>query len=70
MEEKVCVLEYLINSTKRSLRLLKDYNETLENKTLESDPKTWLCLEKPSKQSVKDNLKLIRRIALEIEKEL
>lgn len=69
MNNKINTLDYLIQSTKEKFRLLENYNIALENYDTNGD-NNYIYLKKPSKQSIKDNLKLIRRITLEIEKEL
>lgn len=69
MNNKINTLDYLIQSTKEKFRLLENYNIALENYDTNGD-NNYIYLEKTSKQSIKDNLKLIRRITLEIEKEL
>lgn len=65
MNKKIYTLNYLVESTKEQLSLLEIYNAEKE-----VNSKAWMYCKKPSKQSIKDNLKLIRRVALEIEKEL
>lgn len=65
MNNKINTLDYLVQSTKEKFDSLENYNAAKE-----INPKAYMFFEKPSKQSIKDNLKLIRRIALELEKEL
>lgn len=72
MDEKVCVLSYLVGSTEKQLDTLELY-ETAEEMYKKSDAQSISVFWKdaiPSKQAIKDNLKMIRRIALEIEKEI
>lgn len=65
MNEKIYTLNYLVESTKEQLNSLDAYNTVKK-----VDSKAWLYCKKPSKQLIKDNLKLIRRVTLEIENEL
>ena len=59
------VINYLMENTKQEIKLLDDYHEHLINH------KRWEWRHKtPSKQLIKDNLKMIRRVSIEIEKEM
>jgi hypothetical protein len=75
---KIDVLNYLANDVKEKALTISRYNEA-ETKAREKAEKEhnycwWDYLDwnitVPKKSQIKDNLKVIRRISLEIEKEL
>lgn len=73
IKSKMSVIAYLMENTKQEMKLLEDYNEhriknlgrSMEDRVLYHWPNKT-----PSKQLIKDNLKMIRRVSMEIEKEI
>jgi hypothetical protein len=66
MIEKMKMIEYLTDGVKKELELIERYKEHVR-----SDKKYWEWKgRRPSKQLIIDNLKMVRRISLEIENEL
>jgi hypothetical protein len=66
MIEKIKMIEYLTDGVKRELELIERYQDHVR-----SDKKYWEWMGKrPNKQLIIDNLKMVRRISLEIENEL
>ena len=69
IKSKMSVINYLMENTKQEMRLMDDYHE---HRAKESDSGKWIHWpnKMPSKQLIKDNLKMIRRVSIEIEKEM
>lgn len=78
MENKLNTLDYLIKDTNNEIEYINNFKtrkEEVENESAEKKDRSiyWAWVEDnrcPSKQKIKDNLKMIRRISLEIEREL
>lgn len=78
MDSKLNVLEYLIKDANSEIEYINNFKARKEEAEKESDIQkdrsiywAWVADNRyPSKQKIKDNLKMIRRISLEIEKEL
>lgn len=78
MEDKLNVLSCLINSSKEELKYIFTYKDRKEEvisrcEENKNNDELWEWAgnnRTPSKQMIKDNLKMIRRISLELEKEL
>lgn len=78
MEDKLNVLGYLIKDANDEIEYINNFKTRKEEAEKESDIQKdrsiyWAWVEDnryPSKQKIKDNLKMIRRISLEIEREL
>lgn len=69
IKSKMSVINYLMENTKQEMRLMDDYQE---HRAREKDSGKWIHWpnKMPSKQLIKDNLKMIRRVSIEIEKEM
>ena len=66
MNDKTKMIEYLTDGVKKEIGLIERYK-----KHVRSDKKYWEWMgRRPNKQLIIDNLKMVRRISLEIENEL
>ena len=66
MNDKMKMIEYLTDGVNKELKLIERYKEHVR-----SDKKYWEWMgRRPNKQLIIDNLKMVRRISLEIENEL
>lgn len=66
--DKLEMIQYLINDIDSEIKYLKEY-KTKSDKL--RDNKNWselYNLRSPSKQRIKDNLKMIKRLTLDIER--
>lgn len=78
MDNKLNVLEYLIKNANDEIEYMNNFKIRKEEVKKKSDEKKdssiyweWINNNRyPSKQRIKDNLKMIRRISLELEKEI
>lgn len=78
MDSKLNTLDYLIKDTNNEIEYINNFIINKEAAKKESDEKKdpdiyweWIRNARyPSKQRIKDNLKMIRRISLEIENEI
>lgn len=62
---KISAIEFLTQDAKEEFKKIEAYREMLES----GDSKRRWNLERPSRQRIKDDLKMVRRITLELEKE-
>lgn len=73
MDSKLNALDYLIKDTNNEIEYINNFKTRKEEAKNKDRSTYWEWLEDnrwPSKQRIKDNLKMIRRISLEIEREL
>lgn len=78
MDSKLNTLDYLIKNANDEIEYMNNFKIRKEEVKKESDEKKdssiyweWINNNRyPSKQRIKDNLKMIRRISLELEKEI
>lgn len=62
---KISAIEFLLQDAKGEFEKIEAYMEMLES----GDPKKTWNLQRPSRQRIKDDLKMVRRLSLELEKE-
>lgn len=62
---KINAIEFLLQDAKGEFEKIEAYREMLES----GDPKKTWNLQRPSRQRIKDDLKMVRRLSLELEKE-
>lgn len=62
---KINAIEFLLQDVKGEFEKIEAYREMLES----GDPKKTWNLQRPSRQRIKDDLKMVRRLSLELEKE-
>ena len=62
---KINVIEFLMQDAKGEFRKIETYRELLESG---DQQKLWEA-QRPSRQRIKDDLKMVRRLSLELEKE-
>lgn len=64
--KEIDLLQYLIQDAKEELERMEEYEKFCADR----DNKVWWETRFPSKQRIYDNLKMIRRISLDIERKL
>lgn len=62
---KINAIEFLLQDAKGEFEKIENYREVLDS----GDQKKLWSLQKPSRQRIKDDLKMVRRLTLELEKE-
>lgn len=62
---KISAIEFLMQDAKGEFEKIENYREVLDS----GDQKKLWSLQKPSRQRIKDDLKMVRRLSLELEKE-
>lgn len=62
---KISAIEFLIQDAKGEFEKIENYREVLDS----GDQKKLWNLQRPSRQRIKDDLKMVRRLSLELEKE-
>lgn len=62
---KIDAIEFLLQDAKGEFEKIESYKEVLNS----GDQKKLWSLQKPSRQRIKDDLKMVRRLTLELEKE-
>ena len=62
---KICAIEFLLQDAKGEFEKIENYREVLDS----GDQKKLWNLQRPSRQRIKDDLKMVRRLTLELEKE-
>ncbi len=62
---KISAIEFLMQDAKGEFEKIENYREVLDS----GDQKKLWSLQKPSRQRIKDDLKMVRRLTLELEKE-
>lgn len=62
---KISAIEFLMQDAKGEFEKIENYREVLDT----GDQKKLWSLQKPSRQRIKDDLKIVRRLTLELEKE-
>ncbi len=62
---KISAIEFLLQDAKGEFEKIENYREVLDS----GDQKKLWSLQKPSRQRIKDDLKMVRRLSLELEKE-
>lgn len=62
---KISAIEFLMQDAKGEFEKIENYREVLDF----GDQKKLWSLQKPSRQRIKDDLKMVRRLSLELEKE-
>lgn len=62
---KINVIEFLLQDAKGEFKKIETYRELLESG---DQQKLWEA-QRPSRQRIKDDLKMVRRLSLELEKE-
>lgn len=62
---KINVIEFLLQDAKGEFEKIETYRELLESG---DQQKLWEA-QRPSRQRIKDDLKVVRRLSLELEKE-
>ncbi len=62
---KISAIEFLMQDAKGEFEKIENYREVLDY----GDQKKLWSLQKPSRQRIKDDLKMVRRLSLELEKE-
>ena len=62
---KISAIEFLLQDAKGEFEKIENYREVLDS----GDQKKLWSLRKPSRQRIKDDLKMVRRLSLELEKE-
>lgn len=77
MDNELKLISYLLDEVKEEIALIEEYENTMreavERAKEEARPiYCYICWDKksPSKAKIKDDLKMIRRLTLKIEKEL
>ncbi len=63
--DKISAIEFLMQDAKGEFEKIENYREVLDF----GDQKKLWSLQKPSRQRIKDDLKMVRRLSLELEKE-
>ena len=62
---KISAIEFLLQDAKGEFEKIENYREVLDS----GDQKKLWSLQKPSRHRIKDDLKMVRRLSLELEKE-
>lgn len=62
---KINAIDFLLQDAKGEFEKIENYKEVLNS---DDQKKPW-SLQKPSRQRIKDDLKMVRRLTLELEKE-
>lgn len=62
---KISAIEFLMQDAKGEFEKIEVYREVLDY----GDQKKLWSLQKPSRQRIKDDLKMVRRLTLELEEE-
>ncbi len=62
---KINAIEFLLQDAKGEFEKIEAYKEMLESN---DQTKRW-SLQRPSRQRIKDDLKIVRRLTLELERE-
>lgn len=62
---RINAIEFLMQDAKGEFEKIEAYKEMLESS---DQTKRW-SLQRPSRQRIKDDLKMVRRLTLELEKE-
>lgn len=62
---KISAIEFLMQDAKGEFEKIENYREVLDF----GDQKKLWSLQRPSRQRIKDDLKMVRRLSLELEKE-
>lgn len=62
---KISAIEFLMQDAKGEFEKIEAYREMLDS----GDHKRTWNLQRPSRQRIKDDLKMVRRLSLELEKE-
>ena len=62
---KISAIEFLTQDAKGEFKKIENYREVLDS----GDQNKLWSLQKPSRQRIKDDLKMVRRLTLELEKE-
>ncbi|MEY8357364.1 hypothetical protein AALB39_29045 [Lachnospiraceae bacterium 54-53] len=62
---KISAIEFLMQDAKGEFEKIENYREVLDTG---DQAKLW-NLQRPSRQRIKDDLKMVRRLSLELEKE-
>ncbi len=62
---KINAIEFLLQDAKGEFEKIEAYREVLDS----GDQKKIWNLQRPSRQRIKDDLKMVRRLTLELEKE-
>lgn len=66
--EKLRIIQYLVDDTEKEMNYLNEYKSIEEKLRSEKNWRELYSLRTPSKQRIKDNLKMIRRLTLDIER--
>lgn len=62
---KINAIKFLLQDAKGEFEKIENYREVLDSG---NQAKLW-SLQRPSRQRIKDDLKMVRRLALELERE-
>lgn len=62
---KINAIEFLLQDAKGEFEKIENYREVLDSG---DQAKLW-SLQRPSRQRIKDDLKMVRRLTLELERE-